>query len=695
MQARSLAKRFDSGHLMHRIAPMLPKTVIYYGSNQEIPEPVGLVAGPLTMQFEPLTGLVRYVRIGDHEILRAIYAAVRDQNWATIPPRLSNVKQEIGKESFKLSFDVECQQGEIDYFWQGEIVGESDGTIRYSFDGQARSSFRRNRIGICVLHPIAECAGQPCRVEHSDAKEEPGTFPRSISPGQPFYDVRKISYSVAGVSAQVGFEGDEFEMEDQRNWGDASFKTYCTPQSRPKPAPVNPGDRVRQSVRLTLQKPVRTVLPVLLGRPPQISISTTPVVQLPPIGFCLERAAFAGMDDKGAFSPLTPLRGEGEEAVGQSLKVKQIERLRWLRPGHLRVDLRLSDATYPAILQGAISQSGALNTSLHVALIVSDNAERELRELARKVSKLKPRISLWLIFHEKEESIQERWVKVAREILQETGPALMAAGTLGFFTEFNRNRPPADATAFPCFSLNPQVHATDMVTMVENLAGHAMDVETAGEISPKPVVLSPITLKIRQDMAKPAEAGTTNQFGRPSLPPDVDPRQMSLFGAGWTLGSIARLATTGHVHSLTYFETIGWRGIMESENGSELSDKFPSLPGSVFPMYHVFADIAEFSGKQIQPTHSSHPLITEGLTLFDLKGRRRILVANLSNQMQEVKIKSGTCEGHIRYLDETNVERAMVEPENFRREAPEKCASMAGKIPLKLLPYGLARVDID
>ena len=112
-------------------------------------------------------------------------------------------------------------------------------------------------------------------------------------------------------------------------------------------------------------------------------------------------------------------------------------------------------------------------------------------------------------------------------------------------------------------------------------------------------------------------------------------------------------------------------------------------------MYHVFADIAEFAGKQIQPTHSSHPLITEGLTLFDLKGRRRILVANLSNHVQEVKIKSGTCEGHIRYLDEKSVERAMAEPEKFRSEAPEKCTSVAGKIALRLLPYGLARVDID
>jgi len=144
------------------------------------------------------------------------------------------------------------------------------------------------------------------------------------------------------------------------------------------------------------------------------------------------------------------------------------------------------------------------------------------------------------------------------------------------------------------------------------------------------------------------------------LPSDVDPRQMSLFGGGWTLGSIARLATTGFVHSLTYFETTGWRGVMETEAGPPLPEKFPSAPGTVFPMFHVLADIAEFPGKQIYPTHSSHPLLVAGLTLFDARGRRRILVANLTGEPQDVKIKTGTCRARVRQLDETNAEAACV-----------------------------------
>ena len=36
-------------------------------------------------------------------------------------------------------------------------------------------------------------------------------------------------------------EGDAFEMEDQRNWADASFKTYVRPLSKPRPYVIAKG----------------------------------------------------------------------------------------------------------------------------------------------------------------------------------------------------------------------------------------------------------------------------------------------------------------------------------------------------------------------------------------------------------------------------------------------------------------------
>ena len=128
---------------------MLPKTFLHDGKPQALPRPLELRAGPLTMIFEPATGFLRQLRLGDHEVVRAIYAAVRDQNWATVPPQIANLKSQIEKDSFRLSFDVHCHQPGIDYFWQGVITGEANGRVRYTFDGAARSDFQRNRIGLC------------------------------------------------------------------------------------------------------------------------------------------------------------------------------------------------------------------------------------------------------------------------------------------------------------------------------------------------------------------------------------------------------------------------------------------------------------------------------------------------------------------------------------------------------------------
>ena len=46
--------------------------------------------------------------------------------------------------------------------------------------------------------------------------------------------------------------GDTFEMEDQRNWTDASFKTYCRPLARPRPFALAPANTISQTLTITL-----------------------------------------------------------------------------------------------------------------------------------------------------------------------------------------------------------------------------------------------------------------------------------------------------------------------------------------------------------------------------------------------------------------------------------------------------------
>ncbi len=181
--------------------------------------------------------------------------AVRDRNWGTVPAALSNLRIEAGPDSFRIAYDAAHVQGDIDFRWHGEIAGGADGTITFRLDGAARTTFLRNRIGFCALHPAA-LAGARCRVTHVDGTVEEARLPDFIvsdQPVQPFADLRALAHEVRpGAWAEVRFSGDVFEMEDQRNWTDASFKTYCTPLRLPYPVEVRAGERVAQAVALVL-----------------------------------------------------------------------------------------------------------------------------------------------------------------------------------------------------------------------------------------------------------------------------------------------------------------------------------------------------------------------------------------------------------------------------------------------------------
>jgi len=58
---------------------------------------------------------LRQICFEDREVIRGIYAAVRDRNWGTVPPQLQNLRVISAADSFRLTFDVPCQQGEIDF----------------------------------------------------------------------------------------------------------------------------------------------------------------------------------------------------------------------------------------------------------------------------------------------------------------------------------------------------------------------------------------------------------------------------------------------------------------------------------------------------------------------------------------------------------------------------------------------------
>jgi len=648
----------------------LPRTVLYYGSDEPLADVITLRAGPLSMIFETRNALLRYIRLGDREVLRGIYVAVRDQNWGTVAPRIFNVKTETSGAAFQLWFDVECKEGDIDFPWKGSISGSEHGALEFSMNGVARSTFKRNRLGFAVLHPIRECAGQSCLVDRVDRTTQSGTFPRFVSPQQPFKDMKAISHQVfPGVTARVAFEGDTFEMEDQRNWTDASFKTYCTPLSLPYPVEVPAGTKVAQTIRLSIDGVV----------PPKLK---SPVNSLQEITLTVSEKASL---------PL-PKLGLGVASHGQALTNKEKERLRALNLSHLRADLKLSDISYKQRLKSAAAEAKDLGTSLELAVFLSAAAEAELKELLKEIEQVKPKVSSWLIFQTKEKSTQEPVIRLARQVLSRfDSKAAIGAGTNAYFAEFNRGRPPVESLDLGCYSLNPQVHAVDNGTLVETLEAQGDTVESAKQFVGKlRLAISPITLKPRFN---PVAIGPEPEPAPGELPSQVDVRQMSLFGAGWTLGSIKNLAQSG-ASSLTYYETTGWRGVMETERGCPIPEKFRSLPGTIFPLYHVLADVGQFRGGSVIPCLSSSPLNVECLAL-QREDRMCLLLANLSPNFQYVKVLNSRLGENVRIkrLVESTAEEALGSPESFRAKSGLLQQTSSSSIELSLLPYAIIRVD--
>jgi hypothetical protein len=641
------------------------KQVVHCGLEYPPVPWIPLRAGPLAMDFDPQSASLRHIRLGSHEVIRGVYAAVRDQNWGTIAPSVQVATKAVGPSGFRLHFEVECRQGDIDFLWQGRLSGAEDGTIQFLFQGQAKSAFQSNRIGFCVLHPIAECAGKPCWIEEVDGKKVKGCFPLLISPHQPFKNIRAIAHEIApGCAAEIRLEGAAFEMEDQRNWTDASFKTYCTPLELPFPVAIRKGAEIQQLVTLRLLgDPIRSMAVISTGNTVEIQIDHSKKCRPPRLGLAMP-------------------------SHGQPASDRERVRLKKLRLDHLRVELHPQSADWQARLKQAVEEAVGIETGLEAALFLSDNFEAELRALMAAAMGFDAPIRQWIVYSTR--SWSDINLETVVSMLQSTGWDIpIAAGTNANFAEWNRQRPGQGIDVMPCFAITPQIHSFDRSSIVETLQAQSIAVESAWALARRPVVISPVTLRPRFNAV--AIAPSADLRNPDELPSQVDIRQLSLFCAGWTLGSIAALCGAGGCHSITYYETTGWRGIMETEQGSPLPALFPSMPGSVLPVYHVFAGIAGYS--HVAPVAIGNHRELAGLALFQGDVLGRILLANLGHDPVDPVVGLEAASAGVRMLDVTTVFQAMANPEEqvcqVIQNVPEN------RLALHLAPFAMAQIDLS
>ena len=595
---------------------MLTDTFLIYGQPEPPAELTPLRAGPLTMLYDPTSGFVRRITLGEREVLRGIYAAVRDRNWGTPPGTLREIVRQVEAQSFHIEFESEHRQGDIHFVWRGTVRGDADGTLRYEFDGEAKTTFLRNRIGFCVLHPIRECAGARARQTRTDGSTVECRFPELIEPqifGQSsFRDMRAVTHEIReGLWAELEFEGDTFEMEDQRNWTDASFKTYCTPLTLPFPVQIRSGDRIHQSVTLRLvdETSVLAVPDIAIGpaTPDAWSqeIPRSPTCHLPAIGL-------------------------GVASHGEPLTEYEVEMLRELHIAHLRADLRLAEPNWRMKLDQAATEAGQLGAGLELAIHLPAQGDFDAAEAASAFRQHAARLVRVFALREGEAATTPpTWQRVRSLIKRRSVP--IGAGSDCNFCELNRvqalGRLALKEADFLFWSINPQVHARDHLSVMETLEAQAAMVRSARAIGGKlRLVVSPVTLRQRFN---PVATGAANPCAAGELPPEADARQLSSFAAAWTMGCLAALAEQ-EVESVTFYETTGWRGVMEQVAGSKLPARFPSHPGQPFP---VFAALKLVNRLRFAADCSVR--LREGLAeigIFERERLKGLVLANLSDE---------------------------------------------------------------
>ena len=472
-----------------------------------------LRAGPITALFKD--GDLRYIRHGGKEIISRIYFALRDSSWATALNTIENL--EIGHEDggFRVTFDALSKVESAEFQWSCIIVGTASGVVEYSFSGRALTSFQRNRLGLCVLHPTGVWAGKPCHVETDDGRTLRGTFPKEVSPHQPFFNIRAITHWLTpNISANLRFSGDEFEMEDQRNWTDATYKTYSTPLRLPIPVDVPEGTEVHQGVTFHLQES------------PSISITEMPEsCLLPQIGVEL-----------------------GQQSSDSD---------------YVSVALNFANASPASVWSDVLTRAGGKP----LECILNAASDQQLAELSAAMSQQPGVVCRWLVY-------PETLVGAVRRQLAPASPVL--TGSLDNFAGLNRNRPRMDNIDGVFFPINPQVHALDDWTVVENLAAQQEVLKSAQTLAAsKLVAVHQVTFKV---------------------PPSRD-----LLHA-WTLLSIKNLALGGTT-SVTFSKL------------TAIADVFP--------------EIAEFLGGEVIACLSSDPRSADALILR--KGlRTRVFLVNFA-----------------------------------------------------------------
>jgi len=630
---------------------------LLFGSDEPPAPAETLSAGPLSASLQD--GNLRHVRFGGHEAIRAVSCVVRDDEWGTVTPEISNLA--IGRrddgQGFTVSYDALCRKGAQSYRYRARIEGRPDGIV-FHMAGEAITDFSTARLGFVVLHPIEGVSGAPVRVLHVDGREERSHFPALIEPYQPFMDIRALTHEVApGVEVTCRMEGDSFEMEDQRNWTDASYKTYVRPIGLPWPYLIPRGEKQDQSVSLAF---CGALLP---------EVRPTPAVRLQ-VGGSAGRMPRIGLQ-LAAAGPVT----DDERAL-----------LAGLHPAHLRLrfDLRHHGE---AELRRAAGLATALGAKLQLeAVLPGHDLTAEAHALACRLAAAGAQAET--VFVAPAADLKgtlpgspwpdcpplEAVYAAVRAALPDVR---LGGGSYCFFTELNRKRPPAGLLDVVTFGTAATVHAADDVSVMETLSCLPAVFKSARAIAGGGALhVGPSAIGCRDN---PYGGGPApNPDGRRMTMTDRDPRQRGLFAAAWSAGFVARCVEAG-IEEATLATPADAFGVLERADDRVL----------LRPLYHVLRAAGLASGCPARPVLSSDPARVLAFAWEGASGPE-MMAANLTAGPVQLRIHGADGLAWRGVLDAGTLDQAGEQPRHLDATEPHDADAE-----LTLEAYGVCRLGVE
>lgn len=389
-----------------------------------------------------------------HEIIRRIFVTVRDRNWQEVTPAQWETK--IDSERRTISVYARHQSDLVDFEWRGTFELAADHrSARFAFEGKAQRDMDVCRLGLIVLHPPEAMIGS--RITARGQSEESLTIPQLISP-QPIVDgvpgaltepFSELRIERAGFGAlKLSFGGDLFELEDQRNWGDASFKSYCTPLRLGYPRTVREGTRVAHRVEIRFE-------PAALDTQEQKTSFARRTAAASPVEF-----PKLGCEWRKELS-LT-----SGNALQASYRHYYIDATSAAGVDHLRALLEWSPHARIEVGVDAQDQRALPSHQLSLVLEHINQIKRVLVYGAGTGL-----ASAWAI---------ESWRRAIQDATSSQVPVL--AATRGYYVEYNRSAPLGAATQGIAFPLSATVHTDEVGTIVDNAATVADMASTARQL---------------------------------------------------------------------------------------------------------------------------------------------------------------------------------------------------------------------